>query len=70
MNIDGVNSGIVLDHITAGRSMDIYHYLHLDELDCCVAIIKNGRLVMSGRTEDVVGNESLESVFLELEGED
>ena len=41
MNIDGVSSGIVLDHITAGRSMDIYHYLHLEELDCCVAIIKN-----------------------------
>ena len=46
MNIDGVTSGIVLDHIQAGKSMEIYHYLKLDELDCCVAIIKN---VQSGK---------------------
>ena len=41
MNVDGINSGIVLDHIMAGKSMDIYNYLRLYELDCCVAIIKN-----------------------------
>ena len=32
MNIDSIKRGIVLDHIQAGRSMDIYRYLHLDEL--------------------------------------
>ena len=31
-----------------------------------IAIIKNGRLVISGRTEDIVGDSSLEDVFLEL----
>lgn len=41
MNIDGIKNGIVLDHITAGKAMDIYRYLNLDELDCCVAVIKN-----------------------------
>ncbi len=46
------------------------HVLEVAEKLCdSVAIIKNGRLVMSGRTEDVVGDESLESVFLELEAE-
>ena len=30
MNIDGVSTGIVLDHIQAGRSMEIYEYLGLD----------------------------------------
>ena len=46
------------------------HVLEVAEKLCdSVAIIKNGRLIMSGRTEDVVGNESLESVFLELEAE-
>ena len=40
MNIDAIKRGIVLDHIKAGRSMDIYKYLHLDELECSVAIIK------------------------------
>ncbi|MBO4831935.1 MAG: ABC transporter ATP-binding protein [Oscillospiraceae bacterium] len=44
------------------------HVLEVAEKLCdSVAIIKNGRLIMSGRTEDVVGDESLESVFLELE---
>ena len=43
MNIDSIQNGVVLDHIKAGKSMDIYKYLHLDELDCSVAIIKNVR---------------------------
>lgn len=41
MNVDGVSNGIVIDHIAAGRSMEIYHYLHLDRVDSCVAIIQN-----------------------------
>ena len=40
MNIDSIQNGVVLDHIQAGKSMDIYRYLHLDQLDCSVAIIK------------------------------
>jgi aspartate carbamoyltransferase regulatory subunit len=43
MNIDGVNTGIVLDHIKAGKSMQIYELLGLDKLDCCVAIIQNAK---------------------------
>ena len=43
MNIDSIQNGVVLDHIQAGKSMEIYHYLHLDQLDCSVAIIKNAR---------------------------
>ena len=41
MNVDGVNTGIVLDHIKAGKSMDIYNYLGLDKLDCAVALLQN-----------------------------
>ena len=41
MNIDAIQNGIVIDHVTAGRGMRIYQLLHLDELDCSVAIIKN-----------------------------
>ena len=41
LNVGNIEEGFVLDHIQAGRSMDIYKYLHLDKLDCCVAIIKN-----------------------------
>ncbi len=41
MNIDGVSTGIVLDHIKAGKSMQIYELLRLDKIDNCVAIIQN-----------------------------
>lgn len=41
MNIDSIKNGIVIDHITAGRSMKIYRLLGLGSLDCSVALIKN-----------------------------
>ena len=41
MKIDSIRNGIVLDHIKAGKSMQIYRDLGLDDLDCSVAIIKN-----------------------------
>ena len=41
MNIDSIKNGIVIDHIAAGKSMEIYYQLELDKLDCTVAIIKN-----------------------------
>lgn len=41
MNIDGVENGIVIDHIAAGECMRLYYLLGLDELDSTVAIIKN-----------------------------
>mgnify|MGYP003422192104 FL=1 len=43
LTVGRIEEGFVLDHIQAGRSMDIYKYLHLDKLDCCVAIIKNAK---------------------------
>ena len=41
MNIDSIKNGIVIDHITAGKGMEIYKLLGLDGLDCSVALIKN-----------------------------
>ena len=41
MNIDSINNGIVIDHISAGKAMELYELLGLDKLDCSVAIIKN-----------------------------
>ena len=43
LNIDSIENGIVIDHITAGRGMRVYELLELDQLDTCVAIIKNAR---------------------------
>lgn len=46
------------------------HVLEVAEKLCDqIAIIKNGKLVQSGPTAELVGDSSLESVFLELEGE-
>lgn len=41
MIIGQIKDGIVLDHITAGKGMDIYNILKLGELNCTVAMIKN-----------------------------
>ena len=51
MNIDSIQNGVVIDHIKSGKSMDIYRYLHLDELDCQVAIIKNARSEHMGKKD-------------------
>ena len=41
MNIDSIQNGIVIDHITAGRGMELYDLLNLGALDVSIAIIKN-----------------------------
>ena len=41
MKVDSIVNGIVLDHITAGKVMEVYDALKLDKLDCSVAILKN-----------------------------
>ena len=51
MKIDEIRNGIVIDHIRAGRSMEIYHFLHLEQLDCSVAIIKNVQSKKMGRKD-------------------
>ena len=51
MNIDSIHNGIVLDHITAGRGMEIYKVLGLDKLDCTVAMIKNADSVKKGKKD-------------------
>jgi Aspartate carbamoyltransferase, regulatory subunit len=67
MNVDGINSGIVLDHISAGKSMEIYRYLRLDELDCCVAIIKNVKSTLLGR-KDIIKIDAEMDIDLEILG--
>ena len=51
MIIGQIKDGIVLDHITAGRGMEIYRVLGLDKLDCTVAMIKNADSVKKGKKD-------------------
>ena len=67
MNIDSIQNGVVLDHIQAGKSMDIYRYLHLDELDCSVAIIKNVRSDRMGK-KDIIKIDSPIDLDLDVLG--
>jgi len=57
------------DHCDAGGAIFFStHVLEVAEKLCdMVAIIKSGKLVVSGSMEDVKGDTSLEEVFLELE---
>ena len=51
MRIGQIENGIVLDHITAGNSMNIYNTLKLGELDCTVALIKNAPSTKMGKKD-------------------
>ena len=51
LNIGKIEEGFVLDHIQAGKSLQIYHQLGLDKLDCTVAIIRNAKSNKSGKKD-------------------
>lgn len=51
LNVGKIEEGFVLDHIKAGKSLDIYEHLQLDKLDCTVAIIKNARSDKMGKKD-------------------
>ena len=41
LNVNTIKNGLVIDHIEAGKGMDLYNALHLGELQSSVALIKN-----------------------------
>ena len=63
--------GIMREHCDRGGAIFFStHVLEVAEKLCDkVAIIKQGRLIASGTMDEVKGDQSLEDVFLELEGE-
>ncbi len=68
LNVGQLNEGFVLDHIQAGKSMEIYKYLGLDKLDCCVAIIKNARSNKMGKKDIIKIEGGLDVVDLDILG--
>ena len=67
MNIDSIHNGVVLDHIQAGKCMEIYQALNLDELDCSIAIIKNVKSQKMGK-KDIIKIDSPLDVDLDVLG--
>ncbi|MEY8352294.1 aspartate carbamoyltransferase regulatory subunit [Lachnospiraceae bacterium 54-53] len=68
LNISGLKEGIVLDHIEAGKSLEIYYNLGLDKLDCQVAIIKNARSNKMGKKDIIKIEGGLDHINLDILG--
>ena len=68
LNISGIHEGFVLDHIQAGMSLQIYHDLKLDQLDCTVAIIKNAKSNKMGKKDIIKVECPVEALDLDILG--
>ena len=67
MIIGQIKDGIVLDHITAGKAMQIYETLKLGKLDCSVAMIQNATSVKMGK-KDIIKIGTLLDIDLDVLG--
>ncbi|MDR1541214.1 MAG: aspartate carbamoyltransferase regulatory subunit [Clostridiales bacterium] len=67
LSIDSIEKGVVIDHIKAGKAMQIYSYLNLDVLDCSVAVIKNAKSAKLGK-KDIIKIEDRIDVDLNILG--
>ena len=60
MIIGQIKNGIVLDHITAGMGMELYHKLGLGNLECQVALIKNAESKKMGKKDIIKSDEEID----------
>ena len=67
MIIGQIKDGIVLDHITAGKAMQIYETLKLGKLDCSVAMIQNADSPKMGK-KDIIKIGTLMDLNLDVLG--
>ncbi len=67
MNIDSIQNGFVIDHITAGNAMKLYDLLGLNQLDCSVAIIRNVCSKKMGK-KDIIKVDAAISLNLDVIG--
>ena len=68
LNVGAIKEGYVLDHIKAGFSLKIYHYLKLDQLDCGVAMIMNARSNKMGKKDIIKVECSVDMLDLDILG--
>lgn len=68
LKVGAITEGFVLDHIQAGTSLSLYDYLKLDELDCCVAIIRNARSNKMGKKDILKVECDIHAVNLDVLG--
>lgn len=63
MIIGTIVNGIVIDHIPAGRGMELYKYLKLDDMECEVALIKNAVSDKRGKKDILKINDIIDLNF-------
>ena len=68
LNICGIHEGFVFDNIQAGMSLQIYHDLKLDKMDCTVAIIKNAKSNKMGKKDIIKVECPIETLDLDILG--
>lgn len=68
LKVGAITEGFVLDHIQAGTSLSLYDHLKLDELDCCVAIIRNARSNKMGKKDILKVECDIHAVNLDILG--
>ena len=67
MNIDTIKNGYVIDHLKAGKAMEVYKLLNLEELDCQVAIITNAKSNKMGK-KDIIKIDKVINIDLDKLG--
>jgi len=68
LNVGKLSEGVVLDHIPAGKAMDIYKRLKLSKLDCQVAMIMHARSNKMGQKDILKVEAPLETINLDALG--
>ena len=67
ISVDSIEKGIVIDHIKAKKSMELYKLLKLGNLDCSIAIIKNVKSKKMGK-KDIIKTEDIITLDLDILG--
>ena len=67
MIIDSIKNGIVIDHITAGKGMELYNILGLGEKDYTVALLQNVVSTKFGR-KDIIKSDGVMEIDWDLVG--
>ena len=54
LNIDEIQNGVVIDHITAGTGLALYHMMELEKLgNASVALLQNVRSQKTGKKDSI-----------------
>ncbi len=68
MRVDPITNGVVIDHIRAGKAMQIYALLGLDQLDCPVAVLRNVPSARMGKKDVIKIDQEDAAVNLDVLG--